>query len=117
MKKKAIPLYLFSFSMIMPMIAVVPLLPMIRDELTASYSQISIFVACLGIVRILFAFPSGFLADRFDRKKILLLSGFLSVSGLFPIYFGFRLFLCPEQTDQELKKRPIYARSARFSNE
>lgn len=82
MKKKAVPLYLFSFSMIMPIIAVIPLLPMIRDEISASYSQISIFVACLGIVRILFAFPSGFLADRFDRKKILLLSGFLNVSGL-----------------------------------
>ncbi len=82
MKKKAVPLYLFSFSMIMPIIAVVPLLPMIRDEISASYSQISIFVACLGIVRILLAFPSGFLADRFDRKKILLLSGFLNVSGL-----------------------------------
>jgi len=68
--------------MIMPIIAVIPLLPMIRDEISASYSQISIFVACIGVVRILFAFPSGFLADRFDRKKILLLSGFLTVSGL-----------------------------------
>ncbi len=68
--------------MIMPIIAVIPLLPMIRDEISASYLQISIFVACIGIVRILFAFPSGFLADRFDRKKILLLSGLLNVSGL-----------------------------------
>jgi predicted MFS family arabinose efflux permease len=68
--------------MIMPIIAVIPLLPMIRDEISASYSQISIFVACIGVVRILFAFPSGFLADRFDRKKILLLSGCFNVSGL-----------------------------------
>jgi predicted MFS family arabinose efflux permease len=68
--------------MIMPIIAVIPLLPVIRDEISASYSQISIFVACIGVVRILFAFPSGILADRFDRKKMLLLSGFLTVSGL-----------------------------------
>ncbi|MCK4786842.1 MAG: MFS transporter, partial [Desulfobacteraceae bacterium] len=82
MRKKAIPLYLFSFFMIMPMTAVIPVLPMIRDELNASYSQISIFVACLGIVRIVLAFPSGSLVDRFDRKKILLLSGLLSLIGL-----------------------------------
>lgn len=82
MKKKAIPLYLFSFFMNMPMTAVIPVLPMIRDELNASYSQISIFVACLGIVRIVLAFPSGSLVDRFDRKKILLLGGLLSLIGL-----------------------------------
>jgi len=81
-KKKAILLYLFSFFMIMPMTAVIPVLPMIRDELNASYSQISIFVACLGIVRIVLAFPSGSLVDRFDRKKILILSGLLSLIGL-----------------------------------
>lgn len=72
----------------MPIIAVVPLLPMIRVEISASYSQISIFVACLGLVRILFAFPSGFLADRCDRKKILLLSGLLNVSGLLTLSFS-----------------------------
>jgi predicted MFS family arabinose efflux permease len=91
-KKKAIPIYLFSFFMIMPIIGVVPVLPVIRVEIGASYSQISIFVACLGIVRILFAFPSGFLADRFDRKKILLLSGFLSVSGLLILSFSRTIF-------------------------
>lgn len=82
MKKQAIPIYLFSFFMVMPGQALFPVLPLIRDEMNASYSQISIFVACLGIVRIVFAFPGGFLADRFDRRKILLLSGLLSIMGL-----------------------------------
>ena len=82
MKKKAIPVYLFSFFMIMPVTAVIPVLPVIRDELNASYSQISFFVACLGIVRIVLAFPGGFLVDKFDRKKILLMSSLLSLIGL-----------------------------------
>lgn len=68
--------------MIMPVVGVFPVLPLIRDDLGVSYSQISVFVASLGIIRICFAFPSGVLADRFDRKRILLLSGLLSLSGL-----------------------------------
>jgi MFS family permease len=65
---------------------------MIRDELNASYSQISIFVACISIIRIFLAFPSGLLADRFDRKKILLLSGFLNVGGLLSLGFSRTIF-------------------------
>lgn len=82
MKKEALPLYLFSFFMIMPMHALFPLLPMIRDEFNASYSQISIFLASLGIVRLLLAYPSGILSDRFNKKQVLLFSGVLCMGGL-----------------------------------
>ena len=82
MKKKALPLYVFSFIMIMPFHALFPLLPSIRDEISASYSQISIFLASLGVVRLSLAIPSGFLADHFNKKKVLLFSGVLCLAGL-----------------------------------
>ncbi len=82
MKKKALPLYIFSFIMIMPFHALFPLLPSIRDEINASYSQISIFLASLGVVRLSLAVPSGFLADHFNKKKVLLFSGALCLGGL-----------------------------------
>ena len=68
--------------MIMPLSGLVPVLPAIRDELNASYSQIAFFVAIVGVVRVVFALPSGFLADRFNRKTILVVSGCLSIAGL-----------------------------------
>ena len=92
MKKKAIPLYLFSSSMIMSNQALFPVLPMIRDEISVSYSQISIFVASLGIVRLFLAFPCGFLADRFDKKNLFLLGGFLNVSGLVFLSYSHTIF-------------------------
>ena len=92
MKKEALPLYLFSFFMIMPMHALFPLLPMIRDEFNASYSQISIFLASLGIVRLLLAYPSGHLADRFDKKQVLIFSGILCMGGLLVMSFANNFF-------------------------
>jgi len=74
LKKNAIPIYIFSFFMIMPLHAVLPVLPLIRDELHASYSEISFFVAGIGIIRLVLAFPSGYLVDRFDKKKMMLFS-------------------------------------------
>ena len=82
MNKKALPLYVFSFIMIMPFHALFPLLPLIRDEIGASYSQISIFLASLGVVRLSLAVPSGFLADRYNKKIVLLFSGVLCLGGL-----------------------------------
>jgi MFS family permease len=78
--------------MIMSGGALGPVLPMIRDEMSASYSQISIVIACLGIVRIFLAVPSGVLADRFDKKKILLVGGFLSIGGLLGLSFSQTIF-------------------------
>jgi len=82
LKKKAIPLYMFSFIMIMPLAGLFPVLPMIRDEIHASYSQISLFISIIGIVRLLLAVPTGFLVDRFDKKNILRCSGFFCLCGL-----------------------------------
>jgi MFS family permease len=82
LKREAIPIYLFSFFMIMPFPGSLPVLPAIRDEIRASYSQIAFFLAIVGFARVLFAIPSGFLADRFNRKTILVLSGCLCIAGL-----------------------------------
>jgi len=87
-KIKALPLYVFSFFMIMPFHALFPLLPLIRDEISASYSQISIFLASLGITRLIFALPSGFLADRYNKKNVLLFSGGLCLGGLLVLSFA-----------------------------
>jgi len=80
--RKALQIYLFSFLMISPLHAVLPVLPLIRDELQASYSEISFFVASIGIIRLVLAFPSGYLVDRFDKKRMLLFSGCLGIAGL-----------------------------------
>jgi DHA1 family quinolone resistance protein-like MFS transporter len=86
--KKALPLYVFSFIMIMPFHALFPLLPSIRDEISASYSQISIFLASLGVVRLSLAVPSGFLADHYNKKNVLLFSGTLCLGGLLAMSFA-----------------------------
>lgn len=78
--------------MIMAIVAVSPLLPMIRDEINATYSQISIFVASLGVIRLLCAFPGGYFADHFDRRKILVLSGLTCILGLVVMSFAQSLF-------------------------
>ena len=82
MKREALPIYLFSFFMILPLHALFPLLPLIRNDLNASYSQIAIFLATLGLVRLGLAYPSGYLADRFDQKKILFAGGCLCIAGI-----------------------------------
>ena len=68
--------------MIMPLSGLVPVLPVIRNDISASYSQIAFFIAVLGVVRVVFALPSGILADRFNTKFILFLSGCFCVVGL-----------------------------------
>ena len=92
MEKKALPIYIFSFFMIMPLHAILPVLPLIRDELQASYSEISFFVASIGIIRLLLSFPSGYLVDRFDKKKMMLFSGCMSVTGLLLMSFSHSIY-------------------------
>ena len=65
----------------MPIQGLFPVLPLIRDEFGASYVTISLYVASLGVVRLILALPSGYWADRFDRKKVLILTGLLCVAG------------------------------------
>ena len=68
--------------MIMSVMVLFPLLPEIRAELGASYSEISVIVASLGLVRLLLAIPSGFIADRYGKKKLLVWSALIAVLGL-----------------------------------
>jgi predicted MFS family arabinose efflux permease len=82
MNPAALPLYLYSFFLIMSVMAVFPVLPEIRSSLGVSYSQISFFVGTLGVVRLVLAYPSGFIVDHLDRKKVLVFSGALAAAGL-----------------------------------
>ena len=57
-----------------------PLLPAIRKELAASYSQMGLFTGMYGLIAILISLPAGILAARFGEKRMLL-SG-LAVTAL-----------------------------------
>lgn len=82
MNPAALPLYLFSFFLILSVMVPFPVLPEIRSAVGASYSEISLFVATLGVVRLVLAYPSGLLVDRLDKKKVLVFSGILAAGGL-----------------------------------
>src|ERR1039457_6259965 len=57
-----------------------PLLPAIRKELTASYSQMGLFTGMYGLIAIAISLPAGILAARFGEKRMLL--GGLAVTAL-----------------------------------
>ena len=57
-----------------------PLLPAIRKELAASYSQMGLFTGMYGLIAIFISLPAGVLAARFGEKRMLL-SG-LAVTAL-----------------------------------
>lgn len=57
-----------------------PLLPAIREDLAASYSQMGLFTGMYGLIAILISLPAGILAARFGEKRMLL-SG-LAVTAL-----------------------------------
>jgi len=57
-----------------------PLLPAIRKELNASYSQMGLFTGMYGLIAIVISLPAGILAARFGEKRMLL-SG-LAVTAL-----------------------------------
>lgn len=56
-----------------------PLLPAIRTELAASYSQMGLFTGMYGLIAIFISLPAGILASRFGEKRMLL--GGLAVVG------------------------------------
>ena len=49
-----------------------PLLPAIRKELGASYSQMGLFTGMYGLIAIFISLPAGILAARFGEKRMLL---------------------------------------------
>jgi predicted MFS family arabinose efflux permease len=57
-----------------------PLLPAIRKDLAASYSQMGLFTGMYGLIAIIISLPAGILAARFGEKRMLL-SG-LAVTSL-----------------------------------
>ncbi len=49
-----------------------PLLPAIRREFSASYSQMGLFTGMYGLIAIFISLPAGILAARFGEKRMLL---------------------------------------------
>src|SRR5579864_8716261 len=64
-----------------------PLLPAIRKDLAASYSQMGLFTGMYGLIAILISLPAGILAARFGEKRMLL--GGLAVTAAGLASFGF----------------------------
>lgn len=59
-----------------------PLLPAIRQELSASYSQMGLFTGMYGLIAIFISLPAGLLAARFGEKRMLLSGLAVSAVGL-----------------------------------
>lgn len=64
-----------------------PLLPAIRKELAASYSQMGLFTGIYGLMAILVSLPAGIVAARFGEKRTLL--GGLAVTAVGLASLGF----------------------------
>jgi predicted MFS family arabinose efflux permease len=59
-----------------------PLLPAIRKELAASYSQMGLFTGMYGLIAIFISLPAGILAARFGEKRMLLTGLAVTAFGL-----------------------------------
>ena len=59
-----------------------PLLPAIRKELAASYSQMGLFTGMYGLIAIFISLPAGILAARFGEKRMLLTGLAVTALGL-----------------------------------
>ena len=59
-----------------------PLLPAIRTEFGASYSQIGLFTGMYGLIAIVLSLPAGLIAARFGEKRSLLAGLFVTAIGL-----------------------------------
>lgn len=59
-----------------------PLLPAIRKDLAASYSQMGLFTGMYGLIAIFISLPAGILAARFGEKRMLLSGLAVTAAGL-----------------------------------
>jgi predicted MFS family arabinose efflux permease len=59
-----------------------PLLPAIRTDLSASYSQMGLFTGMYGLIAIAMSVPAGLLATRFGEKRVLLAGLVTTAVGL-----------------------------------
>ena len=65
-----------------------PLLPAIRKDLAASYSQMGLFTGLYGLIAILISLPAGILAARFGEKRMLLGGLAVTAAGLAGLGFA-----------------------------
>jgi predicted MFS family arabinose efflux permease len=59
-----------------------PLLPAIRRDLAASYSQMGLFTGMYGLIAILMSLPAGMLAAKFGEKRVMLAGLAVTALGL-----------------------------------
>src|SRR5690349_12990087 len=59
-----------------------PLLPAIRKDLAASFSQMGLFTGMYGLIAIFISLPAGLLAARFGEKRMLLAGLGVTALGL-----------------------------------
>ncbi len=59
-----------------------PLLPAIRKEMAASYSQMGLFTGMYGLIVIVISLPAGILATKYGEKKMLLAGLAVTALGL-----------------------------------
>lgn len=65
-----------------------PLLPAIRKELGASYSQMGLFTGMYGLIAIFISLPAGIMAARFGEKRMLLSGLAVTALGLASLSFA-----------------------------
>lgn len=65
-----------------------PLLPAIRNEMAASYSQMGLFTGMYGLIAVLISLPAGIMAARFGEKRMLLSGLAVTVVGLAGLGFA-----------------------------
>src|SRR5215469_13585566 len=65
-----------------------PLLPAIRQDLAASYSQMGLFTGMYGLIAIFISLPAGILAARFGEKRMLLTGLGVTAIGLLSLGFA-----------------------------
>ena len=59
-----------------------PLLPAIKRDFGASFSQIGLFTGMYGLIAIVVSMPAGYLATRFGEKRCMLAGLFIAALGL-----------------------------------
>jgi MFS transporter, DHA1 family, multidrug resistance protein len=59
--------------------ATFPVVPLVREAFTLSYSEVGVYLASLSFARLLFDLPAGQLATRYNGRRLLWISGLLTL--------------------------------------
>jgi MFS family permease len=62
------------------LLALPPLVPLLREDLGASYAALGLLVTLLNVATGIAQIPAGFLVDRFGARRLLLLG--LAIMGI-----------------------------------